>query len=154
MHGTLYKVYYLFSLIFLPTSIYGGHIPVFWLFLCFQLLFFWGDGFDCGYWNNCSLVGICGTTEWSFFIDSISFFRISISICNASFLLFSVSFPAVTSVDVFLLALWLRQAFKVNESRYKQCGVTPQWENLLKKLLRKDKYWHNQLTEAATGGVL
>ena len=40
---------------------------------------------------------------------------------------------------------------KVNESRYKQRGVTPHFsigQNLLKKRLRKDKYWHNQLREA------
>ena len=39
-------------------------------------------------------------------------------------------------------------SIKVNESQYKQCGVTPHLftrENLLKKILRKDKYWHNQL---------
>ena len=34
---------------------------------------------------------------------------------------------------------------KVNESRYKQCGVNPNiskiGQNLLKKILRKDKYW-------------
>ena len=42
--------------------------------------------------------------------------------------------------------------FKVNESRYKQCGVTPHFsiennsiENLLEQILRKNKYWHNQL---------
>ena len=37
------------------------------------------------------------------------------------------------------------------------CGVTAHFstgQNLLKKILRKDKYSHNQLTEAATGGVL
>ena len=37
---------------------------------------------------------------------------------------------------------------KVNELRYKQCGVTPQLstgQNLLKKVLRKDKYWQNLL---------
>ena len=33
--------------------------------------------------------------------------------------------------------------FKFNESRYKQCGVTPHFptrQNILKKILRKDKY--------------
>ena len=37
------------------------------------------------------------------------------------------------------------------------CGVTANFsteQNLLKKKLRKDKYSHNQLTEAATGDVL
>ena len=37
---------------------------------------------------------------------------------------------------------------KVNESRYKQRGVTQHFstgQNLLKKILRKNKYWHNQL---------
>ena len=40
---------------------------------------------------------------------------------------------------------------KVNESRYKQYGVTPHFstgENLLQKILREDKYWHNQLRKA------
>ena len=39
----------------------------------------------------------------------------------------------------------------VNESRYKQCEITLHFstgQNLLKKLLRKDKYWHNQLRKA------
>ena len=40
---------------------------------------------------------------------------------------------------------------KVNESRYKQCEVTPHIstrKNLLKNLLRKDKNWQNQLRKA------
>ena len=39
----------------------------------------------------------------------------------------------------------------VDESRYKQCGVTPHFskrQSLLKKILRKDKYWHNRLRKA------
>ena len=38
--------------------------------------------------------------------------------------------------------------FTVNESRYKQCGVIALFftgQNLLQKVLGKDKYWHNQL---------
>ena len=37
---------------------------------------------------------------------------------------------------------------KANESQYMQCGVTPHFstgQNLLKKILRKDRYWPNQL---------
>ena len=40
---------------------------------------------------------------------------------------------------------------KVNESRYKQCGVTLHFSTgqyLLKKILRKDKYWHYKLRKA------
>ena len=45
----------------------------------------------------------------------------------------------------------LTQLLKVNESQYKQCGVTPHFstgKNQLKKILRKDKCWHNQLKKA------
>ena len=40
---------------------------------------------------------------------------------------------------------------KANESRYKQRGVAPHFstvKNLLKKILRKYEYWHNQMREA------
>ena len=40
--------------------------------------------------------------------------------------------------------------FNVVELQYKQCGVTPQfftWENLLKKISRKDKCWRKLLLE-------
>ena len=40
---------------------------------------------------------------------------------------------------------------KVNESRYKQCGVTLHFSTgqyLLKKILRKDKHWHYKLRKA------
>ena len=57
-------------------------------FLCGFNGCFLGDNFDGGYGSNCHLLRICDTAEWSFFIDSISFFRISISFCNASFWLF------------------------------------------------------------------
>ena len=43
--------------------------------------------------------------------------------------------------------LWI----KVSESQYKQCGVTPHFsagKNLLKEILRKGTYWHNQLRKA------
>ena len=77
---------------------------------------FQGDNFDGWYQSNCRLVGTCDTTEWSFFIDSISFFRILISFCNASILLLSVCFPAGTSVGVFLLVLRLWRAFNIEFS--------------------------------------
>ena len=38
---------------------------------------------------------------------------------------------------------------------YKQCGVTPHFstgQNLLKKILRKDKYWHNKSRKAFSTG--
>ena len=47
-----------------------------------------------------------------------------------------------------LLIPWFTKA---NESRYEPCGMTPNFstgQNLLKKILRKDKYWHNQLRKA------
>ena len=52
----------------------------------------------------------------------------------------------VTSTNVIFDA-----RFKVNESRYKQFVVTPHFsleQNLLKKISRKDKYWHSQLRKA------
>ena len=82
-------------------------------FLCGFNGCFLGDNFDGGYGSNCHLLRICDTAEWSFFIDSISFFRISISFCNASFWLFLGCFAAVTLVGVFLLVLWPRHAFKI-----------------------------------------
>ena len=83
------------------------------LFCVVSTAIFWGDNFDGGYGSNCRLVGIFYNAEWSFFIYSIYFFRISISFCKASFLLFSVSFAAGTSVGVFVLVLKLRRAFKI-----------------------------------------
>ena len=35
--------------------------------------------------------------------------------------------------------LWLFE-FKVNKSRYKECGVTPHLSKSIEKLLEKDKY--------------
>ena len=46
----------------------------------------------------------------------------------------------ISSVKIYL--------FKCNESRYKQCGATLHFsieQNLLKKVLRKDKFWQNLL---------
>ena len=45
--------------------------------------------------------------------------------------------------------------FKVNESQYEQCGVTQHFstgQNLLKKILRKNKNWHNQLRTVFSNG--
>ena len=42
--------------------------------------------------------------------------------------------------------------FKANESWYKQCGVTPNFstgQNLSKKILRKNKQWHNHFRKSA-----
>ena len=44
-----------------------------------------------------------------------------------------------------------RSSFKVNESWCKQCGVTPHFsteQNILKKILRKDELWYNQMRKA------
>ena len=68
-----------------------------------------------------------------------SFSRTSNRIC--------VSLQSVTNFCSLFTCTWL----KVNKSRYKQCGVTPHFfigQNLLKKILRKDKYWHNQFRKA------
>ena len=55
-----------------------------------------------------------------------------------------------------IYVIWVRSAglpnlelktFKVNKSRSKQCELTPHFsagQNVLKKILTKDKYWHNQ----------
>ena len=63
-----------------------------------------------------------------------------------------------TKTGAFKIASIFNVVLKVNESRYKHCVVTPHFstrQNLLKKLLRKDKYWdiqskywHNQLRKA------
>ena len=82
-----YKVYYLLYLMLLLASIYGGRIPcLFILSVCFQLLFFEVIvlilGMELIVALNC-----CNTAKKCFSIDSISFFRISVLLCNASFLL-------------------------------------------------------------------
>ena len=44
----------------------------------------------------------------------------------------------------------IENPIKVNESSYKQCRVIPHFstgQNLLKKILRKDKYWQKVSTE-------
>ena len=44
-----------------------------------------------------------------------------------------------------------RSSFKVNESWCKQCGVIPHFstgQNILKKILRKDELWYNQMRKA------
>ena len=49
------------------------------------------------------------------------------------------------------MANWVFIQFKFNASRYKPCGATPHFstgQNLLKKILRKDNYLHNQLRKA------
>ena len=88
----------------------------FYSFCVVSTAVFWGDEFDRGYRSNCRLAGICDTTGWSFFTDSISFLTISISFCNGSFLLFSVCFAEGTSVGMFLVVLLLRWAFKIEFS--------------------------------------
>ena len=58
----------------------------------------------------------------------------------------------VKRLSVCLRCKWLRfviplQLFKVNKLPYEQCGVNQVCtigQNLLKKTLRKDKYWHNK----------
>ena len=52
-------------------------------------------------------------------------------------------------------AKFITAIFKVSESRYKQCGVTQSISTgkiYWKKILRKDKYWHNQLRKAFLTG--
>ena len=108
MHGALYKLHYLFSLMLLLASIYGDRFGFFLCGFngCFLRWQFW-------WWDGSNTEVICDNAEWSFFIDSISFFRISVSFCNVSFLFFSVCFAADTSEGVFLLVLWLRGALKI-----------------------------------------
>ena len=83
--------------------------PSFYVFCVFSTVVLWGVSLDGGYRSNCRLIGICDTTGWPIFIDSTSLFRISISFCNASFLLSSFCLAAVTSEGVFLLVLRLRR---------------------------------------------
>ena len=55
------------------------------------------------------------------------------------------------SLDKFLKMFLYKSMLKVNESRYKQCGVTRRIsirQNLLKKIFGKDKCWYNQLRKA------
>ena len=113
MHCALNKLYYLFYLMLFLASIYGGRIPIFFILsVWFQLLLF-----EWSFWWQ---VGECfsfGGNLWYyrmiFFIDSISFFRTSISFCNVAFLLSSVCFTAGTSAGVLLLVLRLRRAFNI-----------------------------------------
>ena len=55
--------------------------PSFYVFWGFSNVVLWGVSLERGYRSNCCLIGICDTTGWLVFIDSISLFRISISFC-------------------------------------------------------------------------
>ena len=59
--------------------------------------------------------------------------------------------PSKSQVFGRFFGIRIRDNIKVNESRYKHCWVTQYFsneQNLVKKILRKDKYGHNQLRKA------
>ena len=65
-----------------------------------------------------------------------------------------IPFTDCLRIEIQLCSLFFVFHFKVNESRCKQWGVIPHFsirENLLKKkILRNNKYWHNQLSNSLT----
>ena len=77
----LCKNFVLFDVVF-GLHLRRPHSRFFYSF-CVFLTIFWGDGFHGRYGSNCRLLGICDNTECSFFTDSISFYRISVSFSNA-----------------------------------------------------------------------
>ena len=94
---------------FSPTSMEAAFL-FFYSFCVVSAAVFWSD----------NLVGMEIIVTWWEFVtlqntlfSFHSFFRISISFYNASFLLLLVCFAASTSVGVFLLSPWLWRTFKI-----------------------------------------
>ena len=69
--------------------------------------------------------------------------RLATSSCGTTICVLSYVLNGVKSLQGFQI--------EVNESRYEHCGVTPYFsteQNLLKAILRKEKYLHNQFRKA------